>query len=47
MVNTTQGGPRDHSARALQGPDDGTPEFEAAVRTIAVEIAGKFGEHDL
>ena len=47
MVKTAEHGPRDHSASGLQGRDTGTLEFEAAVRTIAVVIVGKFGEHGL
>ncbi len=47
MVKAAEHRPRDHSAGGLQGRDNGTPEFEAAVRTIAVVIVGKFGEHGL
>ena len=47
MVKTAEHGPRDHWASGLYERDNGTPEFEAAVRTIAVVIVGKFGEHGL
>src|SRR2546430_7474951 len=47
MVKAAEHRPGNHSASASQGPDNRTPEFEAAVRTIAVVIVGKFGEHGL
>ncbi len=47
MVKAAEHRARDHSAGGLRGRDNRTPVLEAAVRSIAVVIVGKFGEHGL
>jgi hypothetical protein len=47
MVRAAEHRPGNHSAGWLRWRDNGTREFEAAMRTIAIVIVGKFGEHGL